>query len=59
MYKYEITLTDKSVITATSSFSFFTSLGYDLENKLDFITIGDIIVRKADVLSVREVKDDE
>ena len=59
MYKYEITLTDKSVITATSSFACFTGMAYDLENKLDFINIGDTVVRKAEISSIREVKVNE
>ena len=37
MYKYEITLDDKSVITTTSSYSSVLSIRDALENKLDFI----------------------
>ena len=59
MYKYEITLYDKSEITATSTYPCALSLESALENKSEFITIGDVIVRKIDVKCIREVKDDE
>ena len=60
MYKYEITLYDKSVISATSSFS-CSALGManEIENKSDFITIGDVTIRKTDIQYIREVKIDE
>lgn len=59
MYKYEITLYDKSVITATSTFTCNFNIESALENKSEFITIGDVIVRKIDVKCIREVKVDE
>ena len=59
MRKYEITLTDKSVIIAHSEYTSILTLPNELENKAEFITIGDTLVRKAEILSIREVKNDE
>ena len=58
MYNYEITLYDKSVILAKSNYSCL-GLASDIESKSDFITIGDVTIRKIDIQYIREVKVDE
>ena len=60
MYKYKITLIEPMfyTITATSSYPCFMGMGSEIENKMNFITIGDTIVRKNNILSIKEVKDE-
>ena len=60
MYKYEITLIEPMLFTmkATSSYPCFMGMQGELENKMDFITIGDTIVRKNNILSIKEVKEE-
>jgi hypothetical protein len=59
MYKFEIALKNGCPITTTSEAKGMFTMFNELENKDSFIQIGDVIVRKDDILYVREVKDDE
>ena len=59
MYKYEITFIDKSVITVTTQYMSKSTVVSVLEDRAEFLVMGDYIIRKAHILSIREVKDDE
>jgi hypothetical protein len=59
MYKYEITFKNGSSINVESEIAGIYTLSNELESRQGFIRIDDVIVRKSDILYVREVKDDE
>lgn len=60
MYKYEITLIDNTLLMATSLYSMMCTLEQEFAQvKNTFIRIGDVIIRRHLVKSVREVKIDE
>ena len=60
MYKYHITLTDKSLVIATSPYSLIFTIAEELTKREElFLHIGDAIVRKPLIESVKEVKIDE
>lgn len=57
MYKYEITLMDRTLIVATSDSPAIYTVAIELtKNDSLFLHIGDAIVRKERILSIREVK---
>ena len=60
MYKYEINLIDKTLLVATSPYSVMFTVAQEITLKnCMFIHIGDVIVRKHLITSIREVKVDE
>ena len=62
MYKYKITLTDGSLLVATSDCSVLYTMTQELKEGISlFLHIGNVIVRKSEINSIeeREVKDDE
>ena len=60
MFKYEINLIDNTLLMATSPFSVIYSVAKEITEKdCMFIHIGDTIVRKHLVKSIREVNIDE
>lgn len=59
MYKYQITLTDGTLLVAESQFSQIYTIERELKEEGLFIKIGNVIVRKGHIQSVVEVKVDE
>ena len=60
MYKYEINLIDKTLLVANSPYSAIYTVAQEMTEKdCMFIHIGDVIVRKHLIVSIREVKIDE
>jgi hypothetical protein len=55
MYKYRITLTDGSLLMATSDYSVLYTMAQELKEGISlFLHIGDVIVRKAEIKSIEE-----
>lgn len=60
MYKYEITLIDRTLLVATSPYSVLFIVAKEITEKdCMFIQIGDVIVRRHLISTIREVKIDE
>lgn len=60
MYKYEIILIDKTLLVATSDYSVMFTVAQELTEKdCMFLHIGNVIVRKHLITTIREVKVDE
>ena len=57
MFKYRITLTDGSLLMTTSDYSVLYTTAQELKEGISlFLRIGDLIVRKAEIKSIEEVK---
>ena len=59
MYKYQITLTDGTLIIAESTYSQIFTAEHELKDIGLFLHIGNAIVRKSLIQSIVEVKVDE
>ena len=60
MYKYKITLTDGSLLMATSEHSVLYTMTQELKEGIRlFLLVGNVIVRKVDIQCIEELKDDE
>ena len=60
MYKYQITLTDGSLLVATSDYSALFSANQELKEGISlFVNIGNVIVRKVEIQSIVEVNVNE
>ena len=59
MYKLDIVLINGCTIIATSDITGIFTVASEMEKNQEFVKIGDVIIRKEDVLYVKEVKDDE
>ena len=56
MFKYKITLTDGSLLVATSEHSVIYTMTQELKEGLSlFLLVGNVIVRKVDIQSIVEV----
>jgi hypothetical protein len=57
MYRYRITLTDGSLLMATSDYSVLYTMAQELKEGISlFLHIGNLIVRKLEIKSIEEVK---
>ena len=55
MYKYKITLTDGSLLVATSDCSVLYTMTQELKEGISlFLHIGNVIVRKSEIKSIEE-----
>lgn len=60
MFKYQITLTDGSLLVATSDYSVLFSTNQELKEGISlFVNIGNVIVRKVEIQSIVEVNVNE
>lgn len=59
MYKYQITLTDGTLIVANSTYSHLFTTEIELKENDHFVRIGNAIVRKSHIQSIVEVEVDE